>query len=191
MAQQQLGGAASWGIVSAGLSVGALIGAATALRWRPSRPLVVGNLALTLAALPLLALAVPLNVVMIAAAAAVCNAGVVLLNELWTATLQRIIPEEQLSRVLSYDWLISLVTLPMGYALVGPTESLIGQRPTLAVAVVLTVVPASLICLIPTIRTLRGPTRPTEPGAEAASEPTPSQVQTATGEHDDAGVSTA
>lgn len=191
VAQQRLGGAAAWGIVSAGLSVGALIGSAIALRWRPGRPLVVGNLALTLAALPLLALAVPLNAPVIAVAAAACNGGVILLNELWTATLQRIIPEELLSRVLSYDWLVSLVTLPMGYALVGPTESLIGERPTLAVAVVLTVVPASLVCLIPTIRTLRGPTRPTEPLAEASGGPTPPLVQAAAGEHEDATVSTS
>ncbi|OKJ72767.1 MFS transporter [Streptomyces sp. CB02460] len=154
LAERHLGGSVAWGLVAAGMSVGSLASGALAIRWHPRRPLVAGNLALTLAALPLLALwsGVPAPVVALAAAAS--NGGVVLLNSVWSATLQRVIPDEVLSRVSSYDTLLSLVSMPLGYALVGPVAQRVGDGNTLLIAVAFAVLPCSLVCLAPTVRRL-------------------------------------
>jgi len=177
-----LGGPIAWGIVSAGLSVGLMIGSAIALRWQPHRPLVVGNLALILGAAPLLALSVRAPVAVIAGAAAVSNAGLVLLNAVWSATLQRIIPNYVLARVTSYDWLLSFISLPLGYALAGPSAHLIGDSPALVAAAAFVAIPSALTMMLPTVRRLsaasisraetRGSRGPTE-DAPTARYPTP------------------
>jgi MFS family permease len=151
VAARQLGGPVAWGIVSAGMSVGLMIGSAVALRWNPGRPLLTGNLALTLGAAPLLALAARLPVPLIAAAAALSNAGVTLLNALWYSTLQRVIPQRVMSRVMSYDWLLSFITLPAGLSLAGVFARLAGDGPTLAGAAIIATVPAVLTLLIPAV----------------------------------------
>ncbi|MFM9448266.1 MFS transporter [Streptomyces acidiscabies] len=170
LAQRHLGGSSAWGLVAAGMSAGSLAAGALAIRWQPRRPLVAGNLALTFAALPLLALwsGVPAPVVAVAAAAS--NGGVVLLNSVWSATLQRIIPEEVLSRVSSYDTLLSLVSMPLGYALVGPASQHLGEGHTLLIAVGFAVLPCSLICLAPTVRrvTREDDPEPTTPAPATA-----------------------
>ncbi|GAA2103813.1 MFS transporter [Kitasatospora saccharophila] len=170
LAQRQLGGSAAWGLVAAGMSAGSLAASTLAMRWQPSRPLVAGNLALTLAALPLLALLARLPAPVVALAAAASNGGVVLLNAVWDATLQRVIPEEVLSRVSSYDTLFSLVSMPLGYALVGPAAHHLGDSGTLWTAISCSVLPCSLICLLPAVRGV-GRAEPETPLEEGAAEP--------------------
>jgi hypothetical protein len=54
------------------------------------------------------------------------------LNTLWQTTLQRLIPSHLISRVVAYDWLASLVFMPIGYAVAGALAgSVLGVTPTL------------------------------------------------------------
>src|SRR5713101_2441131 len=119
IASKMLGGASAWGAISASQAAGAVAGGIIALRVRPIRPLVAGTLALVLGVLPLLALAPPLATWQIAVAAALGGAGLVFLNSVWAATMQELIPDQVRSRVDSYDWLISLVVMPAGFAIAG------------------------------------------------------------------------
>ncbi|WP_051966803.1 MFS transporter [Kitasatospora mediocidica] len=172
LAKQHLGGSAAWGVVAAGMSAGSLSAGVVALRWRPKRPLVVGNLALTLGVLPLLALRLGLAAPLVAVAAAASNGGVVMLNALWTATLQRTIPGHVLSRISSYDTLLSLTTMPLGYALVGPAEQAAGQGGVLLIGVALVSLPSALVCLLPTVRGMRAdPVQ--DDGAQGSPSPVP------------------
>jgi MFS family permease len=147
-------GAAAWGLVSAGMAVGLLAGDAITLRWEPNRPVLIGNLALVLGAAPLLALAFHGPVVLIALAAAISNAGVAVLNTFWYSTLQRIIPANIMSRVMSYDWLLSFVSLPLGYSLTGYISRSAGSSATLIAVASIASIPAVLTVLIPTVRQL-------------------------------------
>lgn len=152
---RHLGGALAWGLVSAALSAGAFLGAAVSLRWRPGRPLLVGNMALACAVLPLAALAARGPVLLLAAATLLFNSGLTLLNELWTVTTQQLIPDDVLARVSSWDWLLSLVTLPIGYAIVGPVASATGDTAALVSGIVLTSVPVFALCALPSVRRIR------------------------------------
>ncbi len=152
VAERSFGGAAAWGFISAALSVGAFVGGAVALRWRPSRPLIVGNLLLLLGALPLVALALPAPLAVVVVVTLVYNAGLIVLNELWTSTEQQLIPADALARVVSWDWLASLSSLPIGYAIAGPVAGVFGIRYAFAFGVTLTIVPVLALVCLPSLR---------------------------------------
>jgi len=127
IAQEELGGAAAWGLVVTGGALGGTAGAVVALRVRPERPLVVAFVGYSLGALPLLALTPPLPLAAIAAAYLVYQLGIVYGNALWETILQREIPADRLSRVDSFDWLVSICFLPIGQAAAGPLADAIGR----------------------------------------------------------------
>ncbi|MEP6807967.1 MAG: MFS transporter [Chloroflexota bacterium] len=132
VADKHFGGAAAWGFILTGGAIGGLIGGLLALRLRPERPLLVGFLISSLMALPMLALAGPLPVLLIATASFFSQAAIQLANTWWFTMLQQHVPEHARSRVSSYDWLVSLVFQPAGYMLAGPLAATI----TLPVTVV-------------------------------------------------------
>jgi MFS family permease len=134
LAERDLGGAAAWGTVLAGVGVGALAGSLLATRARPDRPLVLVTLTEALFALPLAFLAAASPVPLLVLAAFLSGAGLMLGNSVWESTLQRHIPAESLSRVASYDWFGSLAFRPLGLALWGPLAAEIGISTSLWIA---------------------------------------------------------
>ena len=173
---RSLGGATAWGLISASFGVGAAAAGLFVLRVKPRRPLVVGNLLLTLGALPLLALAFSRSVPLICAANVLDGFGLVALNGLWTPTMQVLIPENVRSRVNSYDWLVSLVIMPVGYAVAGPLASAVGYTTTLVTAAIVLSVPCALVVLVPGVRGVHR-TASGEivgPASEAGAAPAPS-----------------
>jgi MFS family permease len=155
VAKQRLGGASAWGLIGASLGAGAVIGGLVALRIKPSRPLIVANLAGTPAALQLLALAVPLPTAAIMAVCVIGWAGLTLLNEVWFATVPQLIPPDVLARATSFDWLLSIIAMPVGFAVSGPVADHIGIQATLVAAAAIMAVPCSLIVLVPGVRSVR------------------------------------
>jgi len=154
VAVQHLGGARSWGFVSGASGLGYVLGSALVLRWQPRRPLVVGNLGLVLGGLPLVLLAKPTGTWPIAAALFLSSFGLALLNTLWWSVVQARIPEELLSRVSSWDWLISLVINPAGLAVAGPLAAAVGIRTALLAAAGLVAIPSLLVCAVPSVRSI-------------------------------------
>jgi MFS family permease len=168
VAARQLGGPSAWGLISASLGVGSVVGGIITLRLMPSRPLVAANLALTPAALMLVALAVPLPLVIIGLSCVVAFAGLAFLNEVWEATMQQLIPAAVLSRVTSYDWLISLIAMPAGYAVAGPVAQHLGIPTTLVAAAIILSAPCVAIVFLPGIRRVRRTPQGTIVEGEAA-----------------------
>ena len=155
IASEKLGGPSAWGALSASFAGGTVIGGFIGLRLRLSRPLVVANLAGALGALPLLALAPPLATWVIAVASVLCGSGLTVLNTVWYATIQQLVPDQVLSRVSSYDWLISLIAMPAGYAIAGPAAAAIGNSATLNWSAALIAVPVMITVLVPGVRRVR------------------------------------
>ena len=155
VAKQHLGGASAWGLIGAALGAGAVLGGLIALRIKPSRPLILANLAGIPAALQLIALAVPLPTVAIMAVCVAGWAGLTLLNEVWFATLPQLIPADVLARATSFDWLLSIIAMPVGFAVSGPVADHIGIQPTLVAAAAIMAVPLLLVVLVPGVRSVR------------------------------------
>lgn len=155
IALEQLDGASDWGLILAAGGVGAIAGSLVSLRFRPRRPLRAGYLIGTLTALEPLALVRPLPTAGIAAATAVAFGALTISNTLWLTALQEHVPREALSRVSAYDWMGSLVFMPIGYALAGPLSEAIGMDATLWTAGALLAGASLAILAFPSIRGVR------------------------------------
>lgn len=161
VASRKLGGASAWGLISASLGAGAVIGGLIALRVTPRRPLIAANLALVLAPLQVLALAVPLPTAAIMAFCMLGWIGLTFLNEVWFATVPQLIPADVLARATSFDWLLSIIAMPIGFAVGGPLADHIGVQSTLVAGAAIMGIPCALVVLIPGVRRVRRTTEGT------------------------------
>ena len=155
VAETELGGASAWAIILVAGSMGALCGSAIALRWIPVQTGIVMFAMVALFGPQLALLAISAPVLVIAAGAAVASATMSVFNALWFTTLQERTPAHARSRVSSYDWVGSMIFLPVGMALVGPISNGIGVTTTLLIAALWAVAGSLFMLLLPFIRGLR------------------------------------
>jgi MFS family permease len=126
VAEDELGGAAAWGAIVTAGGIGGAVGGIVALRWRPSRPLLASHLVVLGMAGYLLLFALSPSTLVLALGAFAAFVSIIVANTLWETVLQSEVPPDVLSRVSSYDWAISLVFMPIGFALWGPISELVG-----------------------------------------------------------------
>jgi MFS family permease len=166
--KQELGGAGDWGVALTIGALGGVLGSVVALRYRPGRPLVASFLVCLPVSATLLALVPPLPAIAVGLVLALSFGGVNLGNALWHTVLQANVPAEALSRVSSYDWLISLVFMPLGFVLAGPLSDAIGLDTTLLLAAALSAGANLGVLAVPSVRSMPRPDVTLEPAAEAA-----------------------
>jgi MFS family permease len=145
---------ALFGVLTTLLGVGALVGGFIGLRWRPRRPLLAALLVITgwPVVVLLLGLTVPTAVLLVVATTA--GVGFSLFDVLWHTTMAQQIPPEALSRVSSYDWMGSLMLLPVGYLVAGPIAEATSPETVLVVSGILGVVLLAIGLLPRDTRTL-------------------------------------
>ena len=90
---------------------------------------------------------------------------------IYETALQRTIAPEKLSRVSSFNWLVAMSVLPLGYALAGPVAEAIGASTYLWIGAIWVVVSAIAVALVPSVRNLRTdvPPRVRRPRERSAS----------------------
>jgi hypothetical protein len=91
------------------------------------------------------------------------------------------VPAESLSRVSSYDWMVSLLIFPAGSALAGPMADAFGSRSALLAFAALAGFPVLLVLLVPAVRAVRrrettGALPAAAPHDERGAEPEPETV---------------
>lgn len=153
--EAELGGARDWGIAMTGGSIGGILGGMIALRVKPTYPLRVAFPLILACALQLLGLIRPVPAVGLAVLAALAVMAIQVSNTLWTTTLQERIPEHVLSRVSAYDWLVSLLFMPLGYVLAAPLADAIGTDATLLAFAALTAAASVGVLVVPSVRNMR------------------------------------
>lgn len=171
LARQYLGGAPGWATVLTAMSVGLVSGSLLAMRLRPAFPLRVA-VAATFGFVPpffLLAFRAPLWLV--AASMLVNGVCVDIFEVLWDTSLQNHIPNESLSRIVSYDMLASFVLGPVCLVLVGPLADTIGVRTTLLGAGTLLTFATVLPLLTSAVRTLPATPAVATPASSVPSAP--------------------
>ncbi|GGP87104.1 MFS transporter [Streptomyces melanogenes] len=119
IAFEQFDGKGFWLAFMQAGAVGLLLGSLLAGRARPRRPILTANLGLATYALPLTLLALSAPAPVCIAAYGIAQLGLGFLSPVWETAVQSAIPGHALARVTSYDWLLSLAAMPVGYAL-GP-----------------------------------------------------------------------
>lgn len=157
IARKHLGGAPAWAAIVTGELIGGIIGGAIAYKMRFPRPLILACLASVPIVVQLVGFAMgwPLTALIICALFG--GVGFVIGDTIWITTLQRLIPNESLSRVSSFDWLGTLAFNPLGYALIGPLSALIGERATMGYAAALLAMAIFLPLTVPAVVGLRLP----------------------------------
>jgi MFS family permease len=155
VAKEELGGAGDWGVVLTGGAVGAVVGSAIALRLRPERPLLWVFGGTIPVAFMVGSLAPPLPTPAIAVATAIGWGTIAISTTAWQTALQQHVPEHVLSRVSSYDWMVSMVFLPLGFAVAGSVADAAGLAATLWGAAAVFLAGNVVVLALPSVRTLR------------------------------------
>ena len=155
VAQTQLGGPATWGLILAIESVGAVVGGVISLHLKVVRPLVACQLFVIPSGLLLIGLAVPLAVGILLVLSAAVGFGFAAGNTFWQTALQQNVPEHALSRISSFDWLGSVAFNPLGYALIGPLATAVGTSQALVACGVINVMVAVGVTFVPSVRRIR------------------------------------
>jgi MFS family permease len=126
VAEEQYDDVAVYGYIWAAFGLGTIAGSLTALRWRPRYPMRMAML-LTLPwpfAIAAYAAGAPLPAML--AAMVIAGCGVSLFDVWWLTAIAERIPPDKLSRVTSYDWMVSLALIPLGFILAGPVSESVG-----------------------------------------------------------------
>jgi MFS family permease len=158
VARDQLGGSLPWGIILGSAAVGSVVGGLVSYRIRPEHPVAAAFAIWAFSALPPFALIEPFPLPVIIGAAVVFGIAIVGGNVLWDTAMQSQVQPERLARVASFDVLLSLGLLPVGYAIAGPLSVALSVRTALLLAGLLMCVPNLAVALF--VRGVRGPTTP-------------------------------
>jgi MFS family permease len=126
VAREQYGEIGVYGLVSAVLGIGTIIGALIGIGWRPRFPMRAAMLAILLWPAVAVLYAAGVTLYLVTPAMLLGGAGIALFDVWWMTALAERIPPDKLSRVSSYDWMVSLALLPLGYVLAGPLAGALG-----------------------------------------------------------------
>lgn len=170
-------GRGGWGLVSAGLSVGMVLGGLLALRLNVRRLLWLGVTATLLIAPALLVLGLRPSVPALLVAVLVGGAAIEVFEISWQVSIQEKVPEAALSRVFAFEQLGTFAAIPVGQLAAGPVALALGTRDAVVAAGVLAAV-TSLWAL--STRSVRGlehdPRTSASGGAEHDEKPQPQDL---------------
>jgi hypothetical protein len=127
VAREQYGHLSIFGLIEATLGLGTIIGALVGVVWRPRFPMRLGMLMMLIWPLGSIMYAAGVTLFVVVPVHVVAGVGVSLFDVWWLTALAERIPPGALSRVTSYDWLVSYALLPIGYLVAGPLGSGLGE----------------------------------------------------------------
>jgi predicted MFS family arabinose efflux permease len=158
VARLALGGPGAWAAIVVALGVGSIAGGLVALRARPRHPLRMAFavfVVITPLLFALVAAHAPLPVIL--AVAVIDGGSGTIFNTFWFTAVQSDVSADELARVFSWDYLGSVVILPVGQALAGPVGGLLGLSTTLYVAAGVSLVLFALGLAAPSVRNFSPP----------------------------------
>lgn len=152
-------GERGWGLALSAEAVGLLVVTLLMLRARIVHPLRWGVPAMTLLALPLLALGAGAELWVLVASAFLAGVGVQVFMVTWQTAIHENVPERYLSRVSAYDSIGSFAAIPLGQIAVGPIAQGEDARGVIWWAGWVFVVVLVATFAVPAVRALRRPDR--------------------------------
>jgi predicted MFS family arabinose efflux permease len=115
-----------FGLVTAAFGAGTIAGSLAAIRWRPRYPMRLGIAFVLPWPVGVALYAAGVTLVVVVPAVTISGAGIALFEVWWMTALAERIPPDKLSRVTSYDWMMSFGLVPAGYVLAGPLAGSLG-----------------------------------------------------------------
>jgi MFS family permease len=157
LAKQEMNGASSWAIITAGFGAGSVAGQVLIYKVKFKRPLRASFIGFVIASTQAAIIGSGLPVGAIAALEALTGVAVSVAFTLWEMSLQQHIPSRALSRVSSYDFTASAGLMPIGLALAGPIAAAAGLHATLRLMSVIGMASALACLTVPAVRQLASP----------------------------------
>lgn len=154
LAADELDGASSWALITAGFGLGCILGDLLLLRWKPRFAMRVASLMLIGASFQAAFIGSGLGTWAIAGLEMLAGIVVTGTFTLWQTSLQEHVPGRALSRVSSYDYLTSTGAIPLGNLLIGFVTAAIGLHQALLGMTILGVTVAVVVATIPAVRNL-------------------------------------
>ena len=107
VAREQYGHLGVYGLVEAAFGFGTILGSLTGVGWRPRHPMRLAMLAMLLWPVSSILFAAGATLLLVVPVAVIAGAGLSLFDVWWLTALAERIPPDKLSRVSSYDWMVS------------------------------------------------------------------------------------
>lgn len=126
IAREQYGHLSVYGVIESALGFGTVLGSLTGIRWRPRHPMRMAMLAAMAWPPAAILYATGVTLILVVPATIIAGVGVALFDVWWMTALAERIPPHALSRVSSYDWMVSYALLPFGFLLAGPLATQLG-----------------------------------------------------------------
>lgn len=151
---ERFGGAPGWAVITAGFGVGSLAGDLLLLRWRPRFALRVSALALIGASCQGLIIGSGLGTAPVAVLEVLAGVCVTVYFSLWETSLQEHVPDAELSRVASYDYLTSTGAMPLGSVAAGALTAVLSAGSAILLLGGAGLVAAFAVIAVPAVRRL-------------------------------------
>jgi hypothetical protein len=126
VARERYGHTAIYGVLVAILGAGTIAGSLAGVGWRPRHPMRMALLMIMLWPPSMVLFGAGVTLWVVLPAVALAGLGVALFDVWWLTALAERVPPDKLSRVTSYDWVVSNGLLPLGLILAGPLSSAFG-----------------------------------------------------------------
>lgn len=175
IAGRQYDDVAIYGAVASAFGAGTVVGSLIGIGWSPRFPMRLGMIFLLAWPPSMMLYAGGVTLWAVVPAIAFAGLGIALFEVWWLTALAEHVPPEKLSRVTSYDWMVSLGLLPLGYLLAGPLAHALGAVEVFLGGCVLAFLATALALIPRQTRMLEsGGGRPAElPGNPAPGVPLP------------------
>ena len=147
-------------ISAAMFSVGGMISAIAAMKYKTKNPGLVAISMWSLFAFAPLVLAFPISPMIVIIGYFIAGLSIGGWEAYWVTAVQREVPQEMQGRVFSIDMVGSSGLMPLGMALVGPIILITGERNFLFFAIAFHVLLCYLVLLVPGVKELRDPRKP-------------------------------
>jgi len=155
VAEETYDAAAVFGVVMAAYGAGALAGALIGFRWRPEHPMLAAFLVIAVWPVGIVSFALGAPVAVVLPLTFATGIGFALFDVFWNTTMAEQIPPHALSRASAWEWMGSLVLLPVGYLAAGPLADATSAETVLVGGAILTATVLALGLLPRETRTLR------------------------------------
>jgi MFS family permease len=149
----------TFAISAAMFSLGGMISAIVAIKFKTEKPGLVAISLWSLFAFAPLALAFPISPLFVILGYFIAGLSIGGWEAYWVTAVQREVPQDMQGRVFSIDMVGSGGLMPLGMALVGPAVLLVGERTFLLSAIVFHILICYLVLLVPGVKEMRDPRR--------------------------------
>ncbi|MBC7462891.1 MAG: MFS transporter [Actinobacteria bacterium] len=150
-------GPRDWSFNLAVWTIGMIVGGVISIKVHFKRPLAIGMIVIALSSTWNFSIALGLALPLVLITAFITGVAFEIFTVVWTTAMQKNIPEESYSRVVSYDALGSFALAPIGIAIAGPIAEIIGTSPTLYFCGAITLLGALIPLAVKSVRQLTYP----------------------------------